>query len=67
MVDIDSGELVSSWIVSIVVLAPNVEMKSFVIDFQSETVHKKIKFKNTWGTEKSYFVFSSNERFITVR
>jgi hypothetical protein len=66
-VDVDTKELVSAWVLSILTSSP-ASVITYEVDFSPYTVvTKKIAFKNPWGTLKKYTVLSSDEEVLKTR
>lgn len=67
VVDVDTRELVSSWILHSTVSAP-VIMRSYDVDMVAgQHLAKKIVFKNPWDIARRFFLQSSDETVMRVR
>jgi hypothetical protein len=67
LVDVDSRELISAWIVSISSSAPPV-MREYDFELLEGTdVHKKIVFKNPWNVPRRFLLSSSDETVMRPR
>ena len=67
LVDHDTSELVSAWIVMVSSSAPAV-MKTYDVDVPvGSPIHKKIVFKNPWDIARRFILVSSDEKVMMPR
>ena len=67
VVDVDSRELVSSWILNTTVSSP-VIMRSYDVEMiAGQPLSKKIVFKNPWDMSRTFILESSDESVMRVR
>lgn len=69
IVDVDTHELISSWLLCITTNPP-VVARSYDVDFEingNAVLHKKIIFKNPWDISRKFVLVSSNERVMKSR
>lgn len=67
VVDVDSKDLLSSWILMLSVTTPAIGRKYDVEVFGSKVVHKKIVFKNPWDVPRRFILTSSDEEVMQPR
>jgi nephrocystin-4 len=67
LIDVDSKELLSCWLVSIHAQAPAV-MRTYDVEVPiGQVLYKKILFKNLWESHRKYIVSSSDENLMRSR
>jgi hypothetical protein len=67
VVDADTRELISSWILHTSVTSP-VVMRSYDVDVGvGQSMNKKIAFKNPWDVARKFSLESSDEAVMSVR
>lgn len=67
LVDEDSRELVSAWLVTVAATSPAV-MRAYDVDVPvGRPLHKKIVFKNPWDVPRSFRLASSDEAIMRPR
>lgn len=67
VVDADTRELVSSWILHTTVASP-VIMRSYDVDMLiGQHTNKKIAFKNPWDVARKFSLESSDETVMSIR
>lgn len=67
VVDDDSRELVTAWIIMLSASSPSV-MRSYDVDMPIGTpLHKKIVFKNPWDVPRKFILSSSDESLMRPR
>lgn len=67
LVDVDSRELISAWLVHISAVAPAV-MRQYDCDvLEGMDTLKKIVFKNPWNVARKFFLSSSDETIMRSR
>ena len=67
LVDVDSKELISSWLLTTTATAPAV-MRTYDVDVaNSRPVNKKIVFKNPWDVARKFTLSSSDETVMRAR
>lgn len=67
MVDVDSRELISSWVLSSAAAAPEVLREYEVQGQVGEPQTKKIVFQNPWDVPRRFILTSSNESIMRPR
>jgi len=68
LVDVDSRELISAWLVMISSTSPAI-MRTYDVEVQAGAIplHKKIIFNNPWDTSRKFILSSSNESLMRVK
>ena len=67
LVDEDSRELVSAWLLTVAATSPAV-MRSYDVDVPvGRPLHKKIVFKNPWDVPRTFKLSSSDEALMRPR
>lgn len=67
LVDEDSRELVSAWLMTVAATSPAV-MRSYDVDVPAgRPLHKKIVFKNPWDVPRVFKLSSSDEALMRPR
>jgi hypothetical protein len=67
LVDTDSRELISAWLLTTTASAPAV-MRSYDVEVRAnKMVNKKILFKNPWDAARKFQLVSSNEKLMRAR
>lgn len=67
LVDVDSRELISAWLLTVSTTSPPV-MRRYDVEVPEGTdVHKKILFKNPWNVPRKFFLTSSDENVMKPR
>lgn len=65
LVDVDSRELLSSWILLMNAVPNNSSIKSYDLRIRKDCeLSKKIAFKNPWKQDRKFYVFSSNSSIL---
>jgi hypothetical protein len=66
LVDVDSRELISAWVVVFSSTAPSV-MRSYEVDVGRQAIHKKIVYSNPWDVPRRFSLTSSDEAVMRPR
>lgn len=67
LVDVDSRELISAWLVMISSTSPAI-MRIYDVEVsKGAPLHKKIIFKNPWDMSRKFVLSSSNESLMRVK
>jgi hypothetical protein len=66
LVDVDSRELISAWIVMLSTTAPTV-MRSYEVEVGSQAIHKKIVYSNPWDVTRRFSLTSSDDAVMRPR
>lgn len=67
LVDTDSKELISAWMLSISAAAPATTRNYDVDILPDRPIHKKIIFKNPWDSSRRFTLTSSDESVMRPR
>jgi hypothetical protein len=67
LVDVDTRELVSSWLLNITANAPAVSRVYEVHVTAHKALYKKILFKNPWDVRRKFVLLSSDEDVMRPR
>lgn len=67
LVDVDSRELVSTWLLNISATAPAISRVYEVVVSPGNALHKKILFKNPWDVHRKFLLLSSDETLMRPR
>lgn len=67
LVDVDSKELISAWILSVTSSAPNTTRKYDVDILMKQPINKKIVFKNPWNIFRRFTLVSSDDLVMKPR
>lgn len=67
LVDVDSGSLVSAWLLLLAAAAPSVTRTYELQLTAGQTAHKKIVFRNPWQVNKRFQLLSSDEKVMVPR
>ena len=67
LVDSDSKELISAWLMTVTAVAPSTTRNYDVDIFPDRPVNKKIIFKNPWDTHRRFALVSSDEHVMRPR
>ena len=67
LVDVDSRELISAWLLTVSTTSPPVMRRYDVEVIRGAAVHKKILFKNPWNVPRRFFLASSDDRVMKPR
>ena len=67
LVDVDSRELISAWLLTVNTTSPPVMRRYDVEVSQGADMHKKILFKNPWNVPRRFFLASSDDRVMKPR
>jgi hypothetical protein len=67
LVDTDSKELISAWLMTVTAAAPATTRNYDVDIFPDRPVNKKIIFKNPWDTHRRFALVSSDEHVMRPR
>lgn len=67
LVDVDSRELLSSWLLNIAATAPAVSRVYDVAVSAHQPLYKKILFKNPWDVHRKFVLLSSDEAIMRPR
>lgn len=67
LVDVDSKELISAWLLAVSVSPPAI-MRSYEVEVpQGRCVHKKIIYTNPWDISRRFTLTSSDESVMRPR
>ena len=69
VVDVDSRELVTAWLLLLVSAAPAI-MRTYDVEVPTDarrSINKKIIFKNPWDVSRRFVLTSSNEEVMKPR
>ena len=67
IVDVDSRELLSAWLVNIQATAPAI-MRTYDVEVEvNKPIFKKILFKNPWDVRRKFILSSSDEQLLRPR
>ena len=64
LIDVDSREIISGWVVVTNVTAPQVLRHYNVTISSGQQLHKKIVFTNPWSRQRRFAIHSSNENIM---
>ena len=67
LVDTDSKELISAWLLNVSAAAPATTRNYDVDILEDRPIHKKIIFKNPWDTSRRFTLTSSDNSIMRPR